>query len=134
MMSFLAAFMLIRYKIQEAYHEEEEAIGARSKVTTSPVSGSPDVERESIKSLPRQATVVRSANPHLVQVGPFRKKLPLNLLRRIHLLCILLTMVGFVLALVGIMCLTWYRQPLAASVFATACIGFCLVSAIGMFV
>ena len=150
MMSFLAAFLLVRYRVKEADHEEEVS---ESMMTNEPLANSPDTERSPnykfesaqgpVNAPPRAGSgppippsekpqVVWSANPHLEQVGPFLKQPPMHLLRRCHIMGIVLTVLGFVLALTGTMCLTWYNQPLSVSVFATSCVGMCLICSIAI--
>ncbi|KAI0633370.1 hypothetical protein C8Q77DRAFT_784239 [Trametes polyzona] len=121
--SFLAAFFLIRYKLTVAKREEHQvesglADGAR------PAEGS----RESIEpSLPP----IFSSYPHLEQVGPFhRGQPPTYLLDHCHSLSMWLAAVGFVLALAGVLCFAWARFALSSSVFATVCMVVCLVSGV----
>ncbi|TBU58192.1 hypothetical protein BD310DRAFT_948853 [Dichomitus squalens] len=74
---------------------------------------------------------VWSSNPHLEQVGPFRRgQPPTHLLDHCHSLCMGLSAVGFVLAIMGVMCFAWSRMPLSASIFASACCGACIVSGV----
>ncbi|TBU31104.1 hypothetical protein BD311DRAFT_147854 [Dichomitus squalens] len=112
--SFLAAFFLIRYKLSVAKHEERKVEGATHN----------GVETVSSSS-------VWSSNPHLEQVGPFRRgQPPTHLLDHCHSLCMGLSAVGFVLAIMGVMCFAWSRMPLSASIFASACCGACIVSGV----
>jgi len=107
--SFLAAFFLIRYKLREATKQELKAEEATSTST-------PDIF---------------SRNPHLEQVGPFSNgQPPTNLLRRCHSLCMWLAAVGFVLALMGIICFAWALMPTTVSVFSSVCAGVCFVAGI----
>jgi hypothetical protein len=71
-----------------------------------------------------------SSNPHLVQVGPFQNYPPTHLLHRCHALCVILTTVGFVLALMGILCFAWDRLPLSVSVSASCFMAMCLLSGV----
>jgi hypothetical protein len=146
-LSFLAGFLLVSYKVKEADYEEhltEEQI-AESTMTQEPSANPPDNDAKfgsppntlpRIGSPPQQSSgkpltkPVRSTNPHLEQVGFFLKRPPMHLLRRCHILCIVFAAVGFVLALVGTLCLTWHNQPLSVSVFATSCVGACLIAAL----
>ncbi|KAK0486249.1 hypothetical protein IW261DRAFT_1454514 [Armillaria novae-zelandiae] len=100
--SFFAAFFLIRFKVIEANKEELRAGGAV------------------------QPDEVWCANPRLVQAGPFHEQLPLDLLNKCHSLTILLSTFGFALALMGILCLSWARQPVSVSIFTSVCLCICL--------
>lgn len=143
--SFIGAFFLVRYELDEAKKEERNV--KKHTVTEAPVSHSPDSERgipfrkrtqeAPIKTDPVPGPVkintvsseppIWSSNPHLVQVGPFRGQPPTHLLGRCHTLCIFLAFLGFVLALMGIVCFAWDRYPTSVSAFTTVCMGFCLI-------
>ncbi|TFK44917.1 hypothetical protein BDQ12DRAFT_708732 [Crucibulum laeve] len=144
--SFLAAFFLIRYKVRVAKSEEQEVEGDKANLVESPKAMSEkDMEAnedsvitESHRTDPipgaikvgRTSTIdnpVWSSNPHLVQVGPFQGQPPTHLLARCHWFCIFLSALGFVLALLGIMCFAWARHPLGVSIFASICMCICLV-------
>ncbi|KAJ7350530.1 hypothetical protein DFH08DRAFT_861696 [Mycena albidolilacea] len=116
--SFMAAFFLVRYKLKEAKEEQKEAGGP-----TSPSSSNRQGTQESELGLQRGWT----ANPHLEEVGPFQRKPPTHLLARCHNLCILLTFIGFALALLGILAFAWAQNPVSvgvvASVSTAACFG-----------
>jgi hypothetical protein len=72
---------------------------------------------------------VFSANPHVEQVVPFMSNISYHqLLSRTHAICVFLAAVGFVLALVGIICYSWALQPNAVSIFASACLGGALLT------
>jgi len=156
-LSFLGAFLLIRYKLKEATREEMIAEGI--KLVNSPLWGSirKDVERDPIDQGLRQtftnngaqSTMHESANiaasaperdqrkgsypveppiisthPHIEQVGPFMTSgVSSHLLSRTHTLCVFLAAVGFILAIVGIICYAWASQPRAVSIFASTCLG-----------
>lgn len=125
--SFLAAFFLIRYNLKEAKNEELEVEGN----LTPSGSSSRDLNKAyPLHQIGRSASLRRiwTTNPHLEQVGPFRRKPPTHLLSRCHSLCIALSALGFAMALMGILCFGWARQPTAVSVVATACMGICFLS------
>ncbi|TFK87567.1 hypothetical protein K466DRAFT_575761 [Polyporus arcularius HHB13444] len=114
-MSFFAAFFLIRYKLSMAKREEHKIEVARHKDGIDTVSSSS----------------VWSTNPHLEQVGPFRRgQPPTHLLDHLHSLCMWLSATGFVLALVGVMCFVWTRLARSAGAFASGCLAACLVSGV----
>ncbi|KAL1746645.1 hypothetical protein HDZ31DRAFT_81033 [Schizophyllum fasciatum] len=64
------------------------------------------------------------ADPHLEQVGPFAMlQPPTHLLSRCHALCLWLSALGFVLAIMGIACFSWSRTTTGVAIFTTALIG-----------
>ncbi|KAF8817451.1 hypothetical protein BYT27DRAFT_7126189 [Phlegmacium glaucopus] len=145
--SFLGAFFLIRYKLTVAEEEEKQAeiemVNSRTSIssiekgrdsTTSPYADNlqtnpvPGLVR--VNSLFSGDQTIWSTAPHLVQLGPFQRQPPTELLARCHSLCLLLSSLGFLLALIGILSYAWDRLSLSISVFATASMGFCLVSVI----
>ena len=72
---------------------------------------------------------VFSANPHVEQVVPFMSHASTHqLLCRTHAICVFLAALGFVLALVGIICYSWALQPNAVSIFASVCLGGALLT------
>lgn len=145
--SFLAAFLLVRYKLKVARIEEAEA---EKVVVDSPTSMSIDHaeraeqrrgynsehETDPIPGIIRLASPlsptkpIYSSNPHLVQVGPFQGHPPTHLLGRCHALCVVLTVVGFALALMGILCFAWDRLPLSVSISSSAFMALCLFSGV----
>ena len=153
-LSFLGAFLLISYKLREA--KREEMIVQGLAVVESPVgiSVAADVERglqhsltsmdarsmmhNSAYSMPDQNRTnslrpknppVRSAHPHVEQVVPFLSNMSSHrLLCRTHAICVFLAALGFVLALVGIICYSWAVQPNAVSIFASVCLGGALLT------
>jgi len=120
--SFLGAFFLVRYKVREAVKQELKVEGAPLTPSSTFSSSRPGIF---------------SRNPHLVQMGPFAESIPpINLLRHCHTLCIWLAAIGFVLALMGVICFSWQRLPFSVSVFSSVCGGACFVAScivIGMF-
>ncbi|KAK1224606.1 hypothetical protein PQX77_012501 [Marasmius sp. AFHP31] len=93
--SFVGAFFLVRFKVKEAKRAEDRVEGvsdeqpskgsiildmAAKQITNSPDTGSPNVE--TLTPPPRSMATVWSANPQLVQVGPFLRQPPINLLSR----------------------------------------------------
>lgn len=116
--SFVAAFFLVRFRVHEATHEEVKIQqGGISPKSTHDDSGNgngaPDVDPP-----------IYSTDPHLEQVGPFRRhEPPILLLDHCHLISMLLSLFGFALAMLGVMCYIWARLPLSARVVATAFVG-----------
>ncbi|KAF9501370.1 hypothetical protein BDN71DRAFT_1380121 [Pleurotus eryngii] len=127
-LSFLAAFFLIRYKVKQAGKQE---LKAQAAAMADPVHGDmkaflPSQSRHSTESSPEPP--ILSTNPELVQVGPFRRNAPIHILGRFHSLCIQLSFIGFALALMGIICFAWAKHPLSVSVFVTIAMGASLLS------
>ncbi|RPD63977.1 hypothetical protein L227DRAFT_367784 [Lentinus tigrinus ALCF2SS1-6] len=141
-LSFLAAFFLIRYKLTAAKREERKVeSGLASSATNSPPNGSgtgtgtgivdADASRSSTASSNQP---IWSSNPHLEQVGPFRRgQPPTHLLDHLHSVCMWLSIVGFVLALVGVLCFAWSRLALSGGVFASICMATCLITGVVAF-
>jgi len=143
--SFLGAFYLIRYKLEVAERDEEEVehemIDSPISISSDPIkrvsstsqsSGLRNTTNEArgrvtVKTDPG-APIIWSSNPRLVQVGPFRTKAPIELLSRCHSLCVLLTFLGFLLAIMGLMTFSWDRLPLSIGVGASVALGFCLTA------
>ncbi len=123
--SFFAAFFLIRYKLSMAKREER-------KVELGHIHPHEDLQNRGVTIETSSNSSVWSSNPHLEQVGPFRRgQPPTHLLDHCHSLCMWLSAVGFVLAMVGVMCFVWSRLSKSASIFASVCVGVCLVSGVG---
>ena len=116
--SFLAAFFLIRYKLSAAKRESHkiEATMPNGQVRVGTVSSSS----------------VWSSNSHGEQIGLFRRgQLLTHLLSHCHSSCLGLSAVRFVLPITGIMCFVWLRLLLSRSMFASACCAACVVSGVG---
>ena len=111
-LSFLAAFFLIRYKLAVAKQQDVE-------------SGMAETRQPSMDpGMPK----IFSSNPHLEQVGPFRRgEPPTHLLDHCHTLCMWLAMMGFVLSFAGLICFTWSRLAWSGAIFASGCVIVCFV-------
>ena len=111
-LSFLAAFFLIRYKLAVAKQQDVE-------------SGMAETRQSSMDpGMPK----IFSSNPHLEQVGPFRRgEPPTHLLDHCHTLCMWLAMMGFVLSFAGLICFTWSRLAWSGAIFASGCVIVCFV-------
>lgn len=120
LISFFAAFFLIQYELCEVVvqgHQVEHGTILTPNTTT--VAAKPGVF---------------TADPHLEHRGPFGIPTPpINLLRKCNLLCMWLTAIGSILALMGVICSTWSTMPESVSIFTSACAGFCVVPAIFAF-
>lgn len=152
-MSFLASFVLVRYKLSEAKKEEakvEHFTGSRTVASPISTHSHHDLEKIGARSHSRSSNPhapepmrdsttgepIWSCNPRLEQVyrRPFSRQPPTGLLSRCHALCISLATIGFVLALMGTLCYAWAVQPRSVAVFASAMMGLCLVSGVGILV
>ncbi|KAI0090709.1 hypothetical protein BDY19DRAFT_936879 [Irpex rosettiformis] len=160
-LSFIAAFFLVRFRVKEAQHEEVKAeLGVVSRQPTSQHgtgavnSGVATPENNGGKedsinnkncgqnsngnAVKDQAQIsaaeyilndlpIFSSDPHLEQVGPFHKhEPPIVLLDHCHLLCMMLSGLGFILAMLGIMCYVWARLPLSSRIVTSVFAGFCI--------
>ena len=142
--SFLAAFCLIRYKLTVAQKEEEEIEEILEKSPTGTSLNDPEKARNSLykddlRTVRRPVRVnsplsgdkaIWSTNPRLEQVGLFQGSPPTQLLARCHSLCVILSFLGFVLALVGAILFTWDTLPRSISISTTIATILCLVAAI----
>ena len=72
--------------------------------------------------------IIWSTNPRLVQVGPFQRKPPTELLSRCHTLCVFLTFLGFLLAIMGLISFAWDQLPVSIGIAASVAMGFCLIA------
>ena len=132
-LSFLAAFFLIRYRLTAAVREERKVeSGLAGGSANPPLGGSGTGSGTGEGNTTRTTTTsssqpIWSSNPHLEQVGPFRRgQPPTHLLDHLHSVCMWLSVVGFVLALIGVLCFAWSRLALSGGVFASVCMAICL--------
>ncbi|CCM06464.1 uncharacterized protein FIBRA_08729 [Fibroporia radiculosa] len=133
-LSFLAAFFLIRYRLKEAKRAEDVIESGPPQPTphTSPFATPPQPPAKLQTQSTNAPAGIWSTSPHLEQVGPFsRSKPPTSLLEHCHSLCMWLAAVGFVLALAGVLCYSWSRLPRSASILSSVCMGVCIVLGIG---
>ncbi|KAI0334965.1 hypothetical protein GY45DRAFT_1431053 [Cubamyces sp. BRFM 1775] len=123
-LSFLAAFFLIRYKLTVAKREERKVESGLADSACTP-------ERAHVQT-GSDSPPIFSSDPHLEQVGPFRRgQPPTHLLDHCHSLCMRLSAVGFVLALVGVLAFAWAKLALSSGIFASACVAVCLFLSVG---
>ena len=137
-LAFLAAFFLIRYKLTAAKREErkvesglsDSAVNTGSGNGAGASTGSDAVpEGQSRSSTTSSDPPIWSSNPHLEQVGPFRRgHPPTHLLDHCHSLCMWLSIVGFTFALVGVLAFSWSSLAKSGGVVASVCMGTCLVA------
>ncbi|OCH90610.1 hypothetical protein OBBRIDRAFT_793166 [Obba rivulosa] len=120
-LSFLAAFFLIRYRLREVTREE---VKIESGIT--PISS-----HSQLADGAKTSGAIWSSRPQLEAVGPFRRGTPpTHLLDHCHTLCMWLAAVGFVLAMAGVLCFAWARLPRSGSIFASVCMGICCVAGV----
>jgi len=143
--SFLAAFFLVNYRVHEAKKEEAEAEGDTFvetpldifEVAVDPTPQHPKVFKGQPKPIATKKVdrPLWSSNPHLAQVGPFRgTQPPTNILGRCHSLSVFLATLGFALAMGGIACFAWARQTQSVRVFTLAWIAICVTLGVGILV
>ena len=152
-LAFFSSFFLIRYKLAVAKREERRVevssrekqepdpdleLGTRSRARSRGTqeaqaqAASPDTP-ESAMTDPGIPAIF-SSNPHVEQVGPFKRgQPPTHLLEHCHTLCMWLAAGGFVLALVGVGCFAWSRLARSGSIFASGCLLVCCVSSLVAF-
>ncbi|GJE91372.1 hypothetical protein PsYK624_075220 [Phanerochaete sordida] len=134
-LSFVAAFFLVRFRVYEASRQESKA---EQKLESGP--GPEDhklTEAQKIDAgaLPPPDAPIWSARPTLQQVGPLRRgKPPTALLEACHSLCMVLAAAGFALAMVGIVCYAWAMLPRSSVVLSMLAIGLSLVASLGALV
>lgn len=118
-LSFFAAFFLVRFRLKEAKHDEHKA------------ENQPSSDKESQKAPPQRNQPIFSSNPHLETYGPWQGSQPPTVfLEYCHRLCLWTSAVGFILAMAGVLCLAWARMPLSVSIFCSACAGTCLLAGV----
>jgi len=147
--SFLGAFFLVQYKLLVAEHDEDEAKQEMGMVDSpTSISGDPEksVSPTSVHAsgmrtdrgrasgrvrvnpgFPENQTIW-STNPRLVQVGPFNQVPPTELLARCNSLCVFLTFLGFLFAIMGLISFAWDRLPQSIGISASVAMGFCLIT------
>ncbi|KAJ3915603.1 hypothetical protein F5877DRAFT_48275, partial [Lentinula edodes] len=125
--SFFASFFLVRFKVQEAKREEREVEAADSSLQHKGNGAFPP-EKGNASTPKTQIPSIWSANPQLVQTGPFQRQPPINLLSRCHTLCLVITALGFILAMVGVLCYAWDGQSTSVAIITSASICLCLLS------
>ncbi|KAF8806554.1 hypothetical protein BYT27DRAFT_7141176 [Phlegmacium glaucopus] len=146
--SFFAVFVLIRYKLDVAQQKEEEA--KIELVNSSTYVPSDSNEAENARGSQTYANslctvtvnppssggqTIWSTNPRLVQVGPFwHGRPPIELLARCRSLCIFLSFLGFLFAIIGALSFAWGRLPLTVSIFSSVLTGLCVVAALSILI
>jgi hypothetical protein len=132
-LSFLAAFFLVRFRLREASRQEHKAEQSDKNGKDRKDGKASDDDHKESKTPPAggNPSPIFSSNPQLEQVGPFRRgQPPTNLLEACHTLCMLLSVLGFIMAMVGVLCYTWAMLPRSSGILSSACIGFCVIAAV----
>ncbi|PCH35809.1 hypothetical protein WOLCODRAFT_140093 [Wolfiporia cocos MD-104 SS10] len=75
--------------------------------------------------LSRNPPVAGSSTPADALLDP-----PIELLSRCHALAVWMSVLGFILGVIGILAYAWVATPLAVSVFSTVCLGVCFLTGI----
>jgi hypothetical protein len=136
--SFLGAFLLVRYKLEVAEHDEEEVeqemVDSEKSISSDPFGSSASGLRANkargrvrVKS-DSPNHIIYSTNPRLVQVGPFHRNPPTELLSRCHSLCVFLTFLGFLFAITGLISFSWNQLPTSIGIAASVSMGFCIIT------
>ncbi|KAJ6593458.1 hypothetical protein B0H19DRAFT_1090383 [Mycena capillaripes] len=129
--SFMGAFFLVRYNLKEAKKEQNEAdVSGPVNPPPRPL-GRPRTDESLMEYLKLQPAL--TTNPLLEQVGPFQRKPPTHLLSRCHNLCILLTFIGFGMALLGILAFAWAQNPVSVGVVTSVSAAVCFGGAVYVF-
>ena len=124
----MAAFFLVRFRLHEASRQEVKAEHPADHKTDHPDQAAGSVSEKNPK--PGDAPIW-SANPQLDQVGPLRRgKPPTHLLEICHTLCMIFSVLGFILAMVGVLCYAWAMLPVSSQVLCTVSIGVCLSTSV----
>lgn len=129
----MAAFFLVRFRLHEANrqeHKAEHSAGQNGAPSAQPDRKANDgAESNSDKTSQTVEPPIWSSNPQLEQVGPFRRgKPPTHLLEACHTLCMIFAVLGFILAMVGVLCYVWAMLPRSSQVLSTVAIGVCLIA------
>jgi hypothetical protein len=129
-LSFVAAFFLVRFRVHEANRKEEVV---EQKLENGSAPGPEDHKLEPAQTImPLPYMSIWSANPQLEQVGPLRKgKPPTHLLENCHTLCMILSVAGFVLAMIGTICYIWAMLPRSSKILSTVTIGVSIFASTG---
>ena len=116
-LSFVAAFFLVRFRYKEASHEEMKIESIEN----------PEASKEKDPKEESALNKIFTTNPHLEAVGPLGRwgQPPTHLLDRCHTLAMTLALLGFILAMIGIVCLVWVNLPLSSSIASMALLGLC---------
>ncbi|KAJ3724371.1 hypothetical protein C8R42DRAFT_448190 [Lentinula raphanica] len=157
--SFFASFFLVRFKVQEAKREEKQVEAADASYQRVPTSKGSTILDMAAHNITRSPTTsphstmsdghgtypnekgrpapqnlrmpsIWSANPQLVQIGPFQRQPPINLLSRCHTLCLVTTALGFIMAMVGVVCYAWDGQATSVAIVTSVSICLCLLSCV----
>ncbi|KAK2463115.1 hypothetical protein APHAL10511_004770 [Amanita phalloides] len=117
--AFMASFLLIDYRIHETETELPRGVPSDKGIYVNNQKHGRSISVD----IP-----TTSANPRVVQVGPFKRlKPPLHLIGRCHSLCVTLASTGILLAFIGACCFAWTSSQHSVSIFASICIGMCMV-------
>jgi len=140
LIAFLASFLLIDYRIHETETEIPKDVPSNKEKSEKHHGhhGHHGHRGHHVRSASlTQDIPPRSANPHVVYVGPFSKqKPPLQLLGKCNSLCLTLSSTGLLLTFIGACSYAWTAFDRSVSIFASICIVLCIllcVTVIGMY-
>ena len=124
--SFLAAFFLISYTINEARHELKFDPEFERTDSSTSSNGQQQQQQHHV----RERSVMKR-DARIVQICRFDNALPpLRLLERCTNLCMLLTATGFILEIMAILCFAWDKTGVGVSSAATGLTLFCLIASL----
>jgi len=126
----LASFLLIDYRIHETETEIPKDVPSnKDKSEKHHGHHGRHGHRGHVHSVSlTQDISPRSANPHVVYVGPFKKQQPpLQLLGKCNSLCMILSSTGLLLTFIGACSYAWTAFDRSVSVFASICIVSCIL-------
>jgi len=152
-LSFVAAFMLNEYKLEEATYEELMVEGMARTTGFRSFYRVKDIEHglQASASEKEPASATTSNNPtkgtdqesqesrhHPVDPGAYLEEVSLQrtqsrsvaLFRQIHSLCIVLACIGFVFTITGILLYSWAVQPWEVGVVTSVCFGACVLAVV----
>ena len=131
MIAFLASFLLIDYRIHETETEIPKDIPShKEKSEKHGHHGRHGHRGHHVRSvsLTHDIPLPRSANPHVVYVGPFKKQQPpLQLLGKCNSVCITLSSTGLLLTFIGVCAYAWTAIDHSVSIFASICMALCVL-------
>jgi len=125
LLAFLASFLLIDYRIHETETEFPQDVPSNKEKH----HGRHGHHGRHVRSVSlTQDIPPRSANPHVVYVGPFKKQQPpLQLLGKCNSLCITLSSTGLLLTFIGACAYAWTASERSVCIFGSICMALCVL-------
>jgi len=148
--AYIGCFALYRYELVDAAIEEESASQENDKDMPRARGPPQPLIRPRSNAIPAAPPTLKFPGIHLdvtlMRIHPFGLRLskrsllqlesghtlgipdlPVDLVA-VHTACVMMAMVGFVLAMIGIMTYLWAGVPQYVSIFSTVMLGFCLMT------